>query len=189
MLRQAPVASESLLELPRLREMFSERGRQRSVEEAPDAKPRALVLDDNPETLAKVGSILRRQGLEVLTAATVDEAKDVFSKDLALIVSDLDVSEGFFDLKGRIGGYRFLDWALKRGYEGVAMLHSTAFDNPALSLMLSPLRRDLERRGVHLQGKKATFASEEGDRPMDAAESLGLAMQEAGRRIDGGLRV
>jgi CheY-like chemotaxis protein len=155
------VPSVSALELPAIRQLG--KGERPTVSDRGGRidKPKAFVLDDNPETLQRVGGQLEKQGFEVTTARTLDEAKERFSGDFALVVSDLDVSERFFDLRGRFGGYLFVDWMLKQGYEGMTVLHSTTFDNPFLNTLLTPLKRNLERRGVFVQGKKTTWASME----------------------------
>jgi CheY-like chemotaxis protein len=125
---QKHLPAQSALELPTLKEVIFDKGEAVRDLGKPQAQAlKALVLDDNPQTVDKVAGLLRKQGFEVTRAQTLDEAKKKYSAggDFSLVVSDLDVSEGFFDLRGRMGGYLFVKWLLEQGHTGMTVMHST----------------------------------------------------------------
>jgi hypothetical protein len=127
------------------------------------ARRRALVLDDSRTTNEKLKKVLERQGFEVSSAKTVEEATREYSaakkegRGFSAVVSDLDLTGRALAVRGKLGGYGFVQWVAEQGdCEGI-VLHSTAFDNILLRVLLNRIKKKAERKGITVQGKRQTL--------------------------------
>jgi len=104
-------------------------------------KPLALVVDDSESVRKRVKDYLGEKGYQVLTAKTLEQAKEsIRNQKIERVITDMDLTKssdsGFFKyLSHRTDGLKLLEWVHEQKRQGDCpyleqiILHSTIFNN------------------------------------------------------------
>ena len=104
-------------------------------------KPKALVVDDSPETLAVVSGILDSLGHQYDTASCQEAARDLLARnDYSYYLLDLEIPVRAGDVHPRIqNGENLLRDIQRRGTRPAIVMTSHGIDSPDLAIEMMKL--------------------------------------------------